>query len=1281
MSIMTHSLLDFLRETNLLTLKKGVALYHNSLNIMLIEEEDGIYHYQVESSGISDKIYLVDINTAVDTAECDCTCPAFGQAGNCKHIVAALIDLLIFEEEDSPFSEPEEIVKALHDPSMYSNPEADNDGEPGGPVTEAGEPGWKSFRTRVSDIWHHLEWHVRREKVLRPVLNATTLVSHPEHAAVWNFVYKGPKKDTHDPIIRYDGQETFSYYCGCSTNFQMCKHVAAAFEILHYQDSRVFLKYRNFDTEKTTFLAQYGLTLSDPEVSDFKFQVDSWGGLSVTVPPWILKANDKAALLKFRNLLAPLNKGKKSAVKPQLPAGQLIDFRLGFLLNLNSQKLKLGFEFEVFKIYSEPGAAKNNFKKLVIHTPGNMALLQSLPGDIYEIIESLTEQKLKEWLRDQGFGFVMNYASPFVQLTGESMKLLRTHYISQLQKLWPWLAEQPEVFTLPTGKFSNQSLVPVKLQMPLVKLKAELVEDERVITVKMVPQADGKSIGGEVLALLHDFMFLSEGKAWMIETVADSETLAIMPKGVLIIPASEKLSLVKNLLPGLQERYDLQLPASFAVNRVEAEPVAQILLKEYQDLYLMLQPQFTYAGELVDFEHQPEDILLTMADSSLQLIARDNVFETDFYTGLRQLHPSFKNQRQNAFYYLPFAEVMKNNWFINTVNSLQEKNVPVLGIKELKKFRYNTNKPKWEMKAGSGIDWFELKIEVSFGDEIVPLKDIRKALLNRQNVVLLGDGTFGVLPEEWLKQYGMLLKMGDEQKNGVLHLSKLHFTLIDELHEQLDDQAIMVELNFKKQKLDRMNSIQPVAHSKAINARLRPYQVSGFNWLHTLDELGWGGCLADDMGLGKTLQAITFLQYVKEKYAGSTHLIVCPTSLIYNWENELKKFAPTLKYHIYYGKDREFSDEHFEDYDLVITSYGIIRSDLADLLKFHWHYVILDESQAIKNPDAQTTKAVQLLKCKNRVIMSGTPVQNNTFDLYAQFQFINPGLLGNREFFRTEFANPIDKNNDAEKSAALRRLVYPFLLRRTKEQVAIDLPNKTEMILWCEMEKEQRAVYNEYKNYYRNALLKKIEEVGMAKAGMYVLEGLLRLRQICDSPVLVKSEDVTTTASVKIEELMREIKENTGNHKLLVFSQFTEMLALLETAMKESNILYSYLDGSTPAHKRQEAVDEFQNNEKVKVFLISLKAGGIGLNLTAADYVYIVDPWWNPAVEQQAIDRTHRIGQTRKIFAYRMICKDTVEEKIVELQQRKKQLASDLVTEDAGFIKKLTRDDIAFLFS
>jgi SNF2 family DNA or RNA helicase len=623
---------------------------------------------------------------------------------------------------------------------------------------------------------------------------------------------------------------------------------------------------------------------------------------------------------------------------------------------------------------------------------------------------------------------------------------------------------------------------------------------------------------------------------------------------------------------------------------------------------------------------------------------------------------------------------MKNQWFILFSRELMSQDIKLLGFNDLKHFRYNKAKPSWDLKISSGIDWFDVKITVSWDDQVVSFKDIRKAILNGQDFVVLGDGSFGMLPEEWINKYSKLFRFSVDDKDG-LKISKKHFNIVELLFDQINDEDIAAEIQEKKQKLLNVGQTKTLPIPSMIQATLRPYQETGYQWMQVLDEISWGGCLADDMGLGKTLQAITFLAYLKEKYNNPTSLIVCPTSLIFNWENEIKKFAPDLKYHLFYGLGRTFSNEHFNDYDVVITSYGIVRNDIETMMQFEWEYVILDESQAIKNPDAISTKAVQLLKARNRLILSGTPMQNNTYDIYSQFNFLNPGLLGGREFFRHEFANPIDKEGDKDTSQMLRKLIKPFMLRRTKAEVATDLPDKTEMVLWCQMDNNQKQVYDEYKDYYRHALMQKIDSEGMAKAGVYILEGLLRLRQICDDPRLLKDPELKPTKGVKIMELVREIKENLGNHKMLVFSQFTEMLALIRDELEADSITYCYLDGSTPAAKRKEQVELFQSDASFHVFLISLKAGGVGLNLTEADYVYIVDPWWNPAVEEQAIDRTHRIGQKNKIFAYRMICKDTVEEKIMQLQEKKLIMTREIVQEDTAFFKSLSREDIGFLFS
>jgi non-specific serine/threonine protein kinase len=349
--------------------------------------------------------------------------------------------------------------------------------------------------------------------------------------------------------------------------------------------------------------------------------------------------------------------------------------------------------------------------------------------------------------------------------------------------------------------------------------------------------------------------------------------------------------------------------------------------------------------------------------------------------------------------------------------------------------------------------------------------------------------------------------------------------------------------------------------------------------------------------------------------------------------------------------------------------------------KKRFDYVILDESQAIKNPFSKITRAAGLLNAKNRICMSGTPLQNNTFDIFAQMNFLNPGLLGSVEFFRNEFSTPIDKFGEQEQKEHLKKLLYPFILRRTKEQVAKDLPEKTETILFCEMEKKQREIYEAHRHAYRAKILGTIDEQGVGKSQLTILQGLMKLRQICDSPAILKEEEKYPNESIKLEELTREITENIGEHKALIFSQFLGMLALIKEKLIENNIPFEYFDGSTPSHERERAIQNFQNNNECRVFLISLKAGGVGLNLTAADYVYIVDPWWNPAVEQQAIDRTHRIGQTKNIFAYRMICKDTIEDKILQLQDRKRILAKELISDDQSFVKGLTKEDVEYLFS
>lgn len=500
--------------------------------------------------------------------------------------------------------------------------------------------------------------------------------------------------------------------------------------------------------------------------------------------------------------------------------------------------------------------------------------------------------------------------------------------------------------------------------------------------------------------------------------------------------------------------------------------------------------------------------------------------------------------------------------------------------------------------------------------------------------------------------------------------------MYEELHQKTD---FFEQLYQKQQRLLHLKDIPNVEVPKQIKAQLRPYQQEGLNWMAFLEENQIGGCLADDMGLGKTLQIITFLQYLKNKNPkAKPSLIVAPTSLIFNWISEIEKFCPKMKVLSFIGNKRMDDFSSFNKYDVIISTYGSILNDVETLKNYPFNYLILDESQAIKNPNSKRYKAVCLLQAHNRLVLTGTPIENNTFDLYAQLNFVNPGLLGTMTHFRKEFSDYIDKEADVAVSNMLNRIINPFILRRTKEQVATELPEKTESVIYCEMDTHQRKVYDAYKLKIRDYLLRQVEENGVASSQMYILEGLTKLRQICNSTALINDEEDYGNSSIKLDNLTQIIKEKTGKHKILVFSQFVGMLQLIKNRLDAENIVYEYLDGQTK--NRQDKVENFQNNPQVRVFLISLKAGGTGLNLTEADYVFLVDPWWNPAVENQAIDRCYRIGQTKKVMAYRMICRDTIEEKIASLQTKKHLVADSIITIDDK-PKSFDKEDIKKLFS
>ncbi len=598
---------------------------------------------------------------------------------------------------------------------------------------------------------------------------------------------------------------------------------------------------------------------------------------------------------------------------------------------------------------------------------------------------------------------------------------------------------------------------------------------------------------------------------------------------------------------------------------------------------------------------------------------------------------------------------------------------------------------KVHLELSTKIDWFEIKGRLEFGDQSVALGSMLDAIRNNSRYVLLGSGDYGLLPEQWIARNRHLLEAAEGKEEG-LRIKKNQFLLLQQMLEA-GETGVEVKKGKGTAELDQMvrtaeefTGLREAKQPAGFKGEMRHYQLSGLAWLQFLKKFRFGGILADDMGLGKTIQAIASLleeSSGKNAAEGRCNLIVLPTSLVFNWTDEVHRFAPDLRVRSYTGTERGSLASCAQETDVLLTTYGILRRQAEEFARIHWNYIILDEAQAIKNHKSQIATAVCSLQGTHRLSLTGTPIENNLLELWSHMEFLNPALLGSREQFSAQLAARHEPTPGKEGGGGnlqkLQRLVFPFILRRTKEDVLTDLPEKIEQIVQCTMGSRQQEYYNAIRDEFRKSLLDNISTRGVESSKLKVIEGLLRLRQVACHPSLVDRN--LSIPSTKLKHLMSSLEEAVAEgHKVLVFSQFTSMLELVVRELTRENLRFTYLDGQT--RDRQERVRNFQNDASLQIFLISLKAGGTGLNLTAADYVFLYDPWWNPAAEQQAIDRAHRIGQTKNVFTYKLITKDTVEEKVVELQQTKMNMVKDIISSDEGeFVKNLSKMDIEYLFT
>ena len=779
----------------------------------------------------------------------------------------------------------------------------------------------------------------------------------------------------------------------------------------------------------------------------------------------------------------------------------------------------------------------------------------------------------------------------------------------------------------------------------------------------------------------------------------DLEANKIVPffnKEYITIPKHTEKKYFSSFILKTLKNHNIQT-SGFDVKIIEENPIPVIKLSQNISNHILLGLYFRYKNILIPADNKDMSFVNLREnddDFCFEKRLRNYDYEKQIFTLLYAKELDFKD----TFITYPSSELYEVIQRITLLNEFLIENKIEFDQSDFSK-KYFIGKVMESVKLGIEKDWFDINIITKFGEFEIPFISLRQHIINRNKEFVLPDGRIGIIPDAWFERFRDIALHGNTSKDST-KLEKYHLALIEPL---LNENS-----NNNKSKLLTFYKSFNKSHSNSnleLNALLRNYQKKGFSWLVNLYKNHMGGILADDMGLGKTIQLITFFLYLKknadnsfsdvsyhkqlqlelfadslaassERYA--TSLVVAPLSLLHNWQSELSKFAPSLKVYKYYGLHRNLSHKILHSHDVVLTTYGSIRNDVEELSTFNFECIVLDESQNIKNPYSKVFLSVKQLKAKQKFVLTGTPVENSLLDIWSQLNFVNPLILGSLNFFKNEYLKPIEKNNEAI-STKLKKLIAPFILRRTKEEVAKDLPPLSERIYLCQMTEEQEQFYDKKKSEVRNYILDNISREGIKKSQMVILSGLTKLRLISNHPLLIEKN--YNYDSGKFIEIIENIEKlNKTQHKVLIFSQFVKYLKFFKEYFEKNKLPYAMLTGETTERERIKQINIFQKKPEVKFFLISLKAGGQGLNLTAADYVFVLDPWWNPAVEIQAISRSHRIGQNKKVFVYKFICKDSIEEKIVLLQQKKSYISKEFIDNKINF-SKLSENDIIELFN
>lgn len=783
--------------------------------------------------------------------------------------------------------------------------------------------------------------------------------------------------------------------------------------------------------------------------------------------------------------------------------------------------------------------------------------------------------------------------------------------------------------------------------------------------------------------------------------------LPFQSKEFVSIPKHIEFQYFSTFIRKLANRCEIEAEG-FKMNDLQSEPAAILSLETDWQGKKSLILHFRYGDKMILANNRQHTFTSLVADENgfvFNRIKRNISWETAQINVLK----SMNLKQYEAVFSLSGSVTdsgshMLVEWLTSNHTLLQGKGFSVV---QPENKRYIFEVPVLDLETSEGADWFDLQGTVFIHEHKIPFIRFRNHIIENIKEYQLPGGEIVLLPDEWFSRFQDIMIYAREQNQSV-RLGRHHINLLKSLPGAAIENALR-EIEFPEK----------VALPPLKNVTLRPYQRIGFYWMHALCKNGLGGILADDMGLGKTLQTIALLASMypegsqteeleqalmlpatpnsgiqldlfdvlatqqtskpatnSKKEKTECSLIVLPSSLIHNWLNELKRFAPWLQVYVHTGSNRAVSEKVFGRYHIVLTTYGTLRNDIQVFEKYVFHLVILDESQTIKNPDSKTTQAVFTLNSAKRMVLTGTPIQNTLSDIWSQFNFLNPGMLGTHRHFLKYYEAPLAKNQDEVVAGRLKNLIKPFILRRTKEEVTPELPPVTETAVLCAMSEEQQRLYEIEKSKARNILIEKFRSSGTQNSSVIVLRALMMLRQLANHPRLLDSG--SEAGSGKFTEVTESLETVLAeNHKVLVFSSFVRHLKLLEEYCISRSHRYAMLTGSTT--NREKVIRSFKQETDTRLFLISLKAGGVGLNLTEAGYVFILDPWWNPAAEMQALNRAHRIGQDKSVFVYRFITKDTVEEKIVRLQQKKQELADIFVNSDTQ-IAGMSQEEIMLMF-